>query len=256
MRLKEKELQKMNNEEAIELLKILASSYFDFTKYHGQCLDLVEKFDESFEYYDFEGWLTGENESAVIALNELDCASDALLDLSTEVGSKFWALFKFVANNKKEVFISEFNFDPDNINLEEIEEFVERNGLLFEADNTYAIEDNYNNIKDIIKFTYDRVVSEKYKYTERPFLNDNFIVLKIMSDNQTIIKGKRYVPLAQKDIADIADFGLNKVQGIVSMLIKWGYVETTELKGRYVITKAGGDVLDALMKVPTTKIIE
>ena len=149
-----------------------------------------------------------------------------------------------------------FNFDPDNINLEEIEEFVERNGLLFEADNTYAIEDNYNNIKDIIKFTYDRVVSEKYKYTERPFLNDNFIVLKIMSDNQTIIKGKRYVPLAQKDIADIADFGLNKVQGIVSMLIKWGYVETTELKGRYVITKAGADVLDALMKVPTTKIIE
>ena len=256
MRLKEKELQKMNNEETVELLKILASSYFDFTKYYGQAVDLVEKFDESFEYYDFEGWLTKENESAVIALNELDCVSDAIFNLLEEVGGKFWDLFKFVANNKKEIFISEFNFNPENINLKEIEEFVEENGLLFEADNTYTIDDNYDNMKDIIKFAYDRVVSEKYKYTERPFLNDNFIVLKIMSDNQTIIKGKRYVPLAQKDIADIADFGLNKVQGIVSMLIKWGYVETTELKGRYIITKAGSDVLDALMKVPTTKIIE
>ena len=259
MNVNERELSQLNDEQFLDKFRFVTCCYFDFTRKSSEFSNFVEKFDNRIEYYDINGYLSMIFNSSNMAVNEMYCAAESLFNLAEEASEKFWALFNFMAKNKKELFLEEFKFNPDNINLKQLEEFIEENGIFVNFESAldkFTVPKKYNEIKNIINFAYNRITKDKYKYVEKPFLNDNFIVLKIMADNQAIIKGIKYVPLAQKDIADIADFGLNKVQGIMSMLIKWGYVETTDLKGRYIITESGNDMLEALMKIPITKFIE
>lgn len=249
------EMEMMSEEGLLERFKVIASSYSDFLKYELLCYELVEKIDETHEYYDFNSWLNQSDDAIACAMNGIGQAENALYELVEDAEEIMWQMFDYIKEYRKELFISIFKFNPDDIDTKSIREYIDNNSWFIEMDKAYVIEDNYNNIVDTIKNAFFTLKSEKFEYNERPFFNDNFAVLKIMIDNQTTIKNQKYVLLSQRDISTISGFNLNKIQNIVSMLIKWGYISAPE-KGKYQITTTGKTIMDSLLKVPITKVIK
>ncbi|MEY8001131.1 helix-turn-helix domain-containing protein [Clostridium sp. Mt-5] len=68
------------------------------------------------------------------------------------------------------------------------------------------------------------------------FLNDKFIVLKMLYEHQMDINGTVVCPITQQELADISGFSKAKINSILNELIKNQYVQIyNNTKGRYVI---------------------
>lgn len=73
---------------------------------------------------------------------------------------------------------------------------------------------------------------EKVEY----FLNDKFIVLKMLYEHQIDINGVMICPITQQELADMSGFSKAKINSILNELIKKQYVEMyNNTKGRYVL---------------------
>lgn len=79
------------------------------------------------------------------------------------------------------------------------------------------------------------------------FANDNYKVLKILSDNQVEVLGDIIVPITQQDIADLAQFSKVKTNQIINDLIDKGFANTYQGKrGKYTLTNLGKKVVEVM----------
>lgn len=79
------------------------------------------------------------------------------------------------------------------------------------------------------------------------FGNDNYKVLKILSDNQVEVLGDMIIPVTQQDIADLAQFSKVKTNQIVNDLIDKGFADTYKGKrGKYTLTDLGNEIIDKM----------
>ena len=76
------------------------------------------------------------------------------------------------------------------------------------------------------------------------FLNDNFKVLSFMNDNLIAINKAHICPMTQQEIGEALGFSLMKVNSIMQLLQKKGYIDKyRNSRGRYVVTSKGKKVL-------------
>ena len=76
------------------------------------------------------------------------------------------------------------------------------------------------------------------------FMNDRFIVLKILYENQVTIGENQFTPVTQEELANLAQFSKAKVNKLLNELMDCEYVIMFNgIKGRYQITKSGYDAL-------------
>ncbi|MDU2755728.1 MAG: hypothetical protein E7C22_12015 [Clostridium sp.] len=68
------------------------------------------------------------------------------------------------------------------------------------------------------------------------FLNDNFIVLKMLYEHQIDINGVMICPITQQELAYMSGFSKAKINSILNNLIKKQYVKMyNNTKGRYIL---------------------
>lgn len=75
------------------------------------------------------------------------------------------------------------------------------------------------------------------------FVNEKMKVLLILKEHQIEIDGTLVCPLNQQEIANQVPCGKLKANQLINELIEDGYVEMMRLKGRYIITKKGFELL-------------
>lgn len=242
----------MKESEILERLKIVASTLSDFAKYYDKVINLQEQLDESIEYYDFEEWLTGDDNYFEV----MDCFSiidNYFVKKLDTISNTFFAALNLLHDLDTKAFIEEFGSEIEKEDLNVIREYIEDNNMFLDMEHDYTIEENYNNVKNVILSAYEVTQSKKQKDIQRPFFNDNFIMLKILNDKQVTIDGVKSIQLSLRDLTKITGFSLNKVQSIMSSLIRWGYIKHDSNK--YILTDDGKAILNAMLKVPTTKIV-
>mgnify|MGYP003306134176 CR=1 FL=1 len=66
-------------------------------------------------------------------------------------------------------------------------------------------------------------------------VNDNYIILRTLYDNQVMILNEKQIPLTQMDLAKALGFSKNKVYSVFKMLQNNGYIESTK-RGKYKLT--------------------
>lgn len=69
------------------------------------------------------------------------------------------------------------------------------------------------------------------------FIKDKYSVIKVMIENEVLLKGKNIVPLSQDDIAELTKFSKAKVNDIVNDLISHKYI-TFISNGRYTVSNS------------------
>lgn len=241
-----------NDNQILERLQIVASTVSDFAKFINQTCSLQQQLDETLEYYDFDEWLS-EDESYIKISSCFNAIDVYFSERFTAISEVFFNAMRLLYDLDKETFIEEFGSEITKEDILSIQEYIDENLMFLDMEHDYTIEENYENIKKVIFSAYEATQSNKYKNIQRPFFNDNFVLLKILSDNQTNVNGVKCIQLSLRDLTKVSGFSLNKVQSIMSSLIKWNYVKHESNK--YILTDDGKAILNAMLKVPTTKII-
>jgi predicted transcriptional regulator len=78
-------------------------------------------------------------------------------------------------------------------------------------------------------------------------MNDKYLILKILKENQIKIKEETYVSLSQQEIADLAHFSKQKTNKIINELIDNDYASLfNNIRGKYCLTLKGDKVIDAV----------
>lgn len=85
------------------------------------------------------------------------------------------------------------------------------------------------------------------------FLNNNYLILKIIKENEICVKKEKYLSLSQQELADIIHISKYKLNKQLNILIENKYVEKHHNKnGKYALTKKSNDLLrkiDGIKKV-------
>lgn len=72
------------------------------------------------------------------------------------------------------------------------------------------------------------------------FSNDRYKILKLLFDNQIIVKEDKYINLSQQEIADIAKFSKLKTNKLINELIDSNYIVLFQnRRGKYALTRNG-----------------
>jgi len=80
------------------------------------------------------------------------------------------------------------------------------------------------------------------------FVNDRFVILKTLYENQVTIGENQFTPVTQEELANLTQFSKAKVNKLLNELIDGGYVIMfNSIKGRYQITNSGYEVLKKYM---------
>ena len=86
------------------------------------------------------------------------------------------------------------------------------------------------------------------------FTNDRFKVLSCMQQRQIDISGNQYVPLSQRQIAEITGIAYKTVNSIMKALQDNGYVvRQGTTRGQYSLTKKAATVLSTMQKEEASK---
>lgn len=80
------------------------------------------------------------------------------------------------------------------------------------------------------------------------FVNDNYKLLKLMYDNQTVILNKRVVPLTQKEISSALNFSKMKTNAIFVELQNTGLI-IQETRGKYSLTDIANEIIEGVCKL-------
>ena len=80
------------------------------------------------------------------------------------------------------------------------------------------------------------------------FLNDNFIILKTMYDNQVTVLNETQIPLSQIQIADALGYSKNKVYSVFKKLQQEGYIEAIG-KGKYRLSDTSIVIIETMEKL-------
>ena len=185
----------------------------------------------------------------------LEKINETLSELETFSEACFWKYFSTIADKDKDILNEIFDINLNLISVEELRKTFFDNYSICDVRIEITNRSDWEGFVYMINIAYKNLISEKFNYDERPFFNDNFAILKILSDSQIKIGDGYYVALSQKDVAVISGFSVNKAQGIMNTLIKLEYLTKAD-NGKYKITDSGKIVLESLLKVPVAKIIE
>lgn len=79
-------------------------------------------------------------------------------------------------------------------------------------------------------------------------VNDNFIILKTMYDNQVTILNERQIPLTQVQIAEALGYSKNKVYSVFKKLQQEGYIEAIG-KGKYRLSDTSIVIIETMEKL-------
>ncbi len=80
------------------------------------------------------------------------------------------------------------------------------------------------------------------------FINDNYKLLKLMYDNQTVILNKRVVPLTQIEISSALNFSKMKTNAIFVELQNAGLI-IQEARGKYSLTDMSNEIIEGICKL-------
>lgn len=86
------------------------------------------------------------------------------------------------------------------------------------------------------------------------FVNDNYKLLKLMYDNQTVILNKRVVPLTQMEISSALNFSKMKTNAIFVELQNTGLI-IQETRGKYSLTDIANEIIEGVCKLDKLKFI-
>lgn len=79
------------------------------------------------------------------------------------------------------------------------------------------------------------------------FGNDSYKLLCLLSEIEVEVKGLKYIPLLQQEIADKVFFSKLKVNKLMQELLSKGYLANyKEKKSKYCITEQGYKVLEKM----------
>lgn len=243
----------MNTQEREEQLKQLALAWKTYDEHFSNCARLEEAFTENKDKRTF--WYIQEEEKMDTASKNLSEVIGILIDVEDKYENAFWVTLQMQMKNEADTINEIFDINVDAVPISDIRKVFMDNNCILDVADYFEPVDQWESFKSVIKNIYKNLLKKKYKFTERPFFNDNFEILRILKESQIEIAGEYLIPLSQKDVSTISGFNLNKVQGSIAMFIKWGYLERAD-GGKYKLTNSGNDVLNSLMKVPCTKIVE
>ena len=81
------------------------------------------------------------------------------------------------------------------------------------------------------------------------FSNDNYKVLKTLSDRQMKYKDEKYASITQQELADVCQFSKGKCTKIVKKLLDEGFISNyNNRKNKYKITERGKLVIKLMTK--------
>lgn len=84
------------------------------------------------------------------------------------------------------------------------------------------------------------------------FVNDNYKLLKLLYDNQTVILGEKVVPLRQIEIANTLGFSKMKTNAIFVKLQEQGLIKQ-EARGKYTLTEKAEKIVKYIEKIDDIK---
>ena len=82
----------------------------------------------------------------------------------------------------------------------------------------------------------------------KSFLNDKYILLKLLYDNQTMVLNKKVVPLTQSEISDVLGMSKAKVNYLIGELQEKKYI-TLESRGKYSILTKGLVLIEEINQI-------
>lgn len=86
------------------------------------------------------------------------------------------------------------------------------------------------------------------------FLNDNYLVLMVLYDNQQEINNHIFTAITQQEIGEILDFSLMKVNAIMKKLKEAGYLKAYKnSRGRYQLTDKADTLIKEIKKLKGEK---
>ena len=79
-------------------------------------------------------------------------------------------------------------------------------------------------------------------------VNDSFLILATLYENQVTVLNEIQIPLTQLDIAKALGFSKNKVYSVFKMLKKRGYIESVK-RGKYTLTDKAVYIIENLYEM-------
>ena len=80
------------------------------------------------------------------------------------------------------------------------------------------------------------------------FTNDNYNLLKLLYDNQTVVMDKKVVPLTQLEISSALRFSKMKVNAIFVQLQNEGYIQQIT-RGKYSLTDRAESIIRGIEQI-------
>ncbi len=84
------------------------------------------------------------------------------------------------------------------------------------------------------------------------FVNDNYKLLKLLYDNQTVILGEKVVPLRQIEIANTLGYSKMKTNAIFVKLQEQELIKQ-EARGKYTLTEKAEKIVKYIEKIDDIK---
>lgn len=86
------------------------------------------------------------------------------------------------------------------------------------------------------------------------FLNDNYLVLIVLYDNQQEINNHIFAAITQEEIGENLDFSIMKANGIIKKLKEYGYINAYKnSRGRYQLTDKANMLINGIKKLKGEK---
>lgn len=237
----------MSKEQIVNEIKELLESWVKAERAFSNCC-------EAEDYVDNNSLLIKLRPDALGTREKLEEIKNILGKYEDYMEDEFWGFLEHLEERKPEILNEIFDININAIPVKDLrKKFYDDYAICEFSLEHYC--SNWELLQKLIGVCYKNLITGKFNYEERPFFNDNFAILKILSDCQIKIGDGYYVALSQKDVAVISGFSVNKAQGIMNSLIRLEYLIKAD-NGKYQITNNGKAVLESLLKVPVAKIIE
>ena len=82
------------------------------------------------------------------------------------------------------------------------------------------------------------------------FLNSNYLILKVIKENEICVKKEKYLSLSQQEVADIIHISKYKLNKQINILIEKRFVKKYNNKnGKYALTKKSVELLKKIENI-------
>jgi hypothetical protein len=147
------------SDDLMEMFKMKVCALLDYIEYDDLLGNLLERFDESIEYYDTRTWLSFttdvEKPDALLikCYKSIRKAHDDLNNLVEKASNEFKKVFKLVFDSEAEMQEVIIGFEiQSNLNFEKIVDDILDN--IYEVKNSHNMEEAYNNFLSFLRIIF------------------------------------------------------------------------------------------------------